>query len=492
MLNKCLYTLLCLVAPRIVSGSSVVSDWRIRSRGLSPTIGRSYSMSTGAVGALCLDVDNDSLTHPSFDYVYYFKEVDTVTDVQLVDQDESSSTWQTTRDKILDKILTNSRPGVIVKSLFSTMQVDKYYVSANELVTTLAPEALTLLSRGQFPQFFQNCGPNYIRSLRRKSEFSGLFTSESTVEDTGSKNIVKAIASTGLDQVVEDLSSKIQDLNLQISISVVGIKPMPHGTLAPRTPDDYAKAMDYAFKSMMDPGVGLVQSIEVVPWVNNPQFQNQARLKKDVSSSTEISLSPFLRRFYLITNSELIAKIVDTLRHRMQTFQSVVRCLTFINNFPIDATTNAKFLRNKYSTCAPDASTGTHCTPNLTTVHALRQQLVGAQPVTPVVGTVTTYLIQRMANNMDSYMTYYMKPCFEEMTSMDGQISTMQTKHWANMDGCKQVSCTFPGTKWDMGTDSVASTNTCVVESAADGLGWTVRSMCMPSIMEFPSPPPSQ
>ena len=59
----------------------------------------------------------------------------------------------------------------------------------------------------------------------------------------------------------------------------------------------------FYFGAMQDSDVGMISSVEVVPWMENPEFQNELKLE---STTDKIQ---FERKRNLEANSELIAEI---------------------------------------------------------------------------------------------------------------------------------------------------------------------------------------
>uniref|UniRef100_A0A7S1BJC4 Uncharacterized protein n=1 Tax=Corethron hystrix TaxID=216773 RepID=A0A7S1BJC4_9STRA len=318
--------------------------------------------------------------------------------------------------------------------------------------------------------FFQACGPSFIRSMRRSCEFSTLFdlkTEEAT--DTATLDyIIQSAGSSISDSTVIAESTSSEDLT--ISMTAYGIDISSSNAFMARSFDAYGDVLDAAFKSCMDPNVGLVKSIEVVPWVNNVQFQNIAKLDRSLETGTAEQsrmLSPFLRRFNLITNAEHVGRLAEVLRHRMTTFGMVMKCLAAANAFPhLD---NNRELLDKYHTCPLNRSTPCPAYTGQMTLFDLKEALRG-------IDSSGKYLIERMADNINDYIEHYMTPCLTDMTSEAFGVvgGNMQSQHWIRMDGCLEVSCVFVGVKWD------PSTNKCVADAPEDNLDYTVDRFCAP------------
>jgi hypothetical protein len=98
--------------------------------------------------------------------------------------------------------------------------------------------------------------------------------------------------SVGIDQKSsEHVKSHGFKSNLVIYIRGYGLGLNMDGSssLQARSMDDFKDVMDYAFQSMQQKNVGMVHGIEIVSWVDNPQFQVAARL---TDTQTECTTAP--------------------------------------------------------------------------------------------------------------------------------------------------------------------------------------------------------
>lgn len=478
-----LLTQLLNVVDLVQSAGQIVSDYRIANKDITPSIGRGYSVASGNMASLCLDVDMETdITEPSFDYSYFFNFVDEDSISDLVSENSYSNPQALLNIQNAVAVKAKRERTLRVKSKFvvATMEVEKYYISADETKINMMEDAKNLLDRSLYVQFFQVCGPSFIRSISRTCEFAATFNFKSTgdvdevrsyVQEAAGNNITK---SSKANTTVTDLTINMMAYGIDIGLS---------NSFMARDFDDYGTVVDAAFQSMMDPDIGVVKSIEVVPWVNNIQFQ--AIIKLDTSLETSQTeggsapISPFMRRFNLITNSEHVARLAEILRHRMRTYAMVMKCLSAVNAFP--PSDNSRELMNKHAICPPTGDCTYPPEGRSHTVFSLKEALMGHRPVnTDNTNTgEPAYLIERLADNINDYLTYYMTPCLTDMTrEVYGVVGgLMQTTHWIRMNGCSEVSCVFAGTKWNG--------QKCEVVAAADNMDYVVDMFCPPNLRPF-------
>lgn len=474
LFNKVLCVAQVLAFPILVeSAGSIVSDFRIRNKDISPSMGRGYSVGTGMIYSQCVDMNSFDLTEPSFDYQYIFRDLDMTVSVTTSDELTTSQGWGNIASSVQKTVLMESESRTRTQKVWAFMSVDKYYISIDENRMLLTDDARNLINTGLYVTFFQVCGPSFIRSARRASEFHGIFSYKS--ETGSSTETVSYLRRAAQSSVVSQTKGGIDLESKQVTIEMkaYGIS-MPGGgnAFAARTFEAYGSTMDYAFQTMMDPHSGFVKSIEVVPWANNVRFQAVARMENMLGDS-----NAFMRRFYVIVNSEHIARMDNILRNRMAVFNIMVSCLGEVNAFPLES--DGQFIRDKYSVCDPNTGV---CDPALTfTVRSLRLALIGQVEETINSITTTTYSVTRYADEMNSYLDFYMGPCLTDLQrSVDGVVGgEMQRAHWSTQPGCQEISCLFSGTKWNG--------STCERSTIVDNLTWVLERYC-PAMISIHQP----
>jgi len=185
-----------------------------------------------------------------------------------------------------------------------------YYASVDEAQTKIGTSAARLLTNRDIPGFFSSCGPYYVRSIGREAVMLSFFeySSTSTERDMAFENSIenqikgfrassgqstynrgstseKAESSTRTDFDYQyaakssyEFNQKASEKNLTITTFAFGIGKREDAKIISYDIDSFKAAIQEAFISMQNPQTGKVVSMEVVPWVENTQFQNLIRL----------------------------------------------------------------------------------------------------------------------------------------------------------------------------------------------------------------------
>mmetsp|Transcript_28018 Transcript_28018/g.64141 ORF Transcript_28018/g.64141 Transcript_28018/m.64141 type:complete len:474 (-) Transcript_28018:57-1478(-) len=467
-----LRSVIVFAVPSAVVSSQIIADYRVESKDAPIVLGRGYSVSNGQIMGLCMDVDlENDITVPSFDYEYILRDISTH---DLVTSDETLKTTKsyldaTARVESATRV-TTTKDDTTTNTVMSLMLVDKYYISADETNLALSEDALSLINTGNFLLFFQSCGPTMIRSVRRASEFAGYFSSTTTKsESTTTVNYLNTLGSSSIYGNGGNVKSSATDMTIEMKIYGITLKgEKANRAFNARNFDEYMVAMDAAFEAMMDPAVGIVKSIEVVPWINNLQFQAAVQMDTPIIAASSTTHS-FMRRFYTIVNAEHLARVDSILSQRIRVISNIVSCLSAVMGF--SRTDNDKMLQNKWHICVP----GMAC-PNLT-VLGLKEALTSKRDLVTDEEHHRRYLLGRTVDNLRGYITNYVAPCFDDLTREAHGVpgGNMQTLHWANMDGCRETSCIFSGTKWE--------TDKCVATDTSDNVDLIIEQYCMPAIL---------
>eukprot|EP00587_Corethron_hystrix_P004022 CAMPEP_0113311372 /NCGR_PEP_ID=MMETSP0010_2-20120614/8637_1 /TAXON_ID=216773 ORGANISM="Corethron hystrix, Strain 308" /NCGR_SAMPLE_ID=MMETSP0010_2 /ASSEMBLY_ACC=CAM_ASM_000155 /LENGTH=420 /DNA_ID=CAMNT_0000167001 /DNA_START=279 /DNA_END=1541 /DNA_ORIENTATION=- /assembly_acc=CAM_ASM_000155 len=419
--------------------------------------------------SMCMDIDMETdISAPSFDYEYVLRDI---TNTETLTSDETIKGTKTYDDAVTrvetSERTTNTNKTTERRTILSLMIVDKYYISADETHISLAGDTLSLLDSGHFLQFFQACGPTYIRSIRRASEFSGFFSyTDTTLDTTTTVNYINQLGSstTSDTSVVEDID--MNERKCTIEIHVYGITLKGNRAFVARTFTQYKTVMETAFDAMMNPAVGFVKSIEAVPWVANVQFQTAIRMDTAVTISTQETVHPFLRRFYTIVNAEHMARLDGIIQHRLKMLNLLISCLGAASGF--SKLENPKKLQNKNALCMDE-----DCNTSIT-LYDLKHTLLGED--TSQSGA-KRYLPGRTADQLRTYIDHYVSPCMDDLSREAYGIpgGNMQMRHWTTMDGCKEASCVFAGTLWEG--------DKCVAINVNDNKDYVMDQYCNPTFI---------
>ena len=256
-------------------------------------------MTDYSVTSTCLSFDK--VTQPSYNYDYSYFIIDhsgTSTHKEGSNSDFSGSVsagfWGAKvaahMSKSESKESTSSKKTTMI---VTKMAMERFYESIDDRTATLTPNAMSLIKKKDLIGFFQACGSGFIRSVRRTNEIAAVFTFTSSSTATLEKSAqefggsvgasawgvsAEASASHGSHKV--DFSEET-DLEIKIEIQAfgLGLNKKNASTLVARDMEAYYKALDYAFESFQGQSIGIVKGIEVVPWVDNLQFQNAVQIR---------------------------------------------------------------------------------------------------------------------------------------------------------------------------------------------------------------------
>ncbi len=306
------------VANTLLGGPTLIQDNRVTNLDSTPVLGRGYSVATNTYQSTCLK--DIQLTEPSYDFTYSFQEIDDFlseinsSESQFMKIANSSFKNTLTRETRDSEITTQGSSAesdsltTETKQIIVNVTIDSYYASVDESKTRLSDTAANLITTNDIPGFFSSCGSYYIRSIRRSALFTSefKFDSVSTTEDTKFINQLeselkgfrkKVVSAEGEDEKSEkttdstsdssttttSFSSNAVNRNLTISASAFGLGKNEKATLISYDIESFKTAIKDAFLSMQNPRTGKVTSIEVVPWVENTEFQTLMKLEEDAT-----------------------------------------------------------------------------------------------------------------------------------------------------------------------------------------------------------------
>lgn len=195
--------------------------------------------------------------------------------------------------------------------VISSMSIERFYASVREEESPLAPEAISLLDKQDYVGFFMACGSNYVRSIRRKQEVTTVFMFESSSVELA-QEFASSLRTTGGEEDTSEkqtTKSKFDSISNSLQIKILGyglgLNQEGSGTLVAQSLKEFKEVMKFAFRAMTQSGggsveIGMVFGVEVVPWVDNVQFQVNAKVQ-DLSIEVPLSRS-LIPRAYNSTN----------------------------------------------------------------------------------------------------------------------------------------------------------------------------------------------
>jgi len=463
----------------VLSMGRVVSDWRIQNKEVTPVLGRGYSVATGNLQSSCLNVEEQ--TTPSYDYDYFFTEIanneETSINKAFSGKISSSFGFLWAKSKV-DSTLENNKDSKQKKHfIIATMRTQRYYSSVDEVHSELSADAKTLLESGQFMSFFQACGPNYIRSVRRAAEITAIFeyestegTSNSDFESSLKMDIQGLVGSRDSSNLEKSASMKVMSSALKSSLTIsvrafgLGLNNDGASSLQARSMDDFKNVMDFAFQSMQQRGVGMVQGIEIVAWVDNPQFQVAAGLAttlQDCENGVCSTVSMELKKMNLSSNAEYVSTMNRVMRTHIDGLYNIQSCRSMLNGYSSDQKDEPLMNQRKFRDLIDDK--GNEKTSGMT---------VGELKVILDVNAV-----KKWEEKIKNYSTYFYSPCMDALTqSIGGQKggSSMVTP-WYSLDACKDSTCTVSGA-------IVNNRGECTL-GEADKVAIEMEQYCMPTLI---------
>ncbi len=387
----------------VLAGPTIIRDKRISDLAMTPTLGRGYTIVTNTFQSKCLD--NIVITDPSYDFTYKFetmttnniKHLSTMVNFGLkvpvkavtVSGGMSASASHTSQET--------------THNIFAEINMDTYYASIDEARTRLGSAAAQMLRNNDIPGFFSSCGSYYVRTLGRNARFISIYsyttkTQKSDVSfEANLKAEVMAMSMTGvgdgacgasaqcggptatastnqnanlgggvtsMDSFVGqpntggggakvggaagaaggmkmNMKSLSEQYKLTITSRAYGLGKNEGATLISYDVPTFKAAIKDAFISMQNPMTGKVTTMEIVPWVENTEFQNLIALEKEVVDPvTNRTMLLYKKKQILNGNAEFLAEIERHDRNLMNIYYKSKICKQTIEaNWMKDNTT---------------------------------------------------------------------------------------------------------------------------------------------------------
>ncbi|MCP4134209.1 MAG: hypothetical protein GY754_24765 [bacterium] len=348
----------------IYAGPTIIRDARISDTALTPVLGRGYTIVTNTFQSKCMD--NVVITEPSYDFQYKFESVEHTASASAsagigaqANVAVPVSGVAVTAD-YTQKYTFSSGVKEYYHHINAEINMDTYYASVDEARTRLSSSAGELLTNNDIPGFFSSCGSYYVRSLGRNAKFLAVFTytdisvhSDASFEDKLEMSI-KGFAGAGASSSAS-LKAAAGTKKLTITAQAWGLGKSQEASLISYDIETFKAAIKDAFISMQDPMTGKVTTMEVVPWVENTEFQNMIKLEKDVIDPiTGKTMLLYKKKHILNLNAEFFAEIERADRNMMNIYYKGKICRQKIDaNWKKDgkfypAYAKAKVMNNKF------------------------------------------------------------------------------------------------------------------------------------------------
>jgi hypothetical protein len=343
-MSKRIPTFLALAAgafvaiPAAQAGPTVLRDDQLRDVAVTPVLGRGYSLATNTFQSTCLQ--DIVRTKPSYDFHYKFEQIDESGKKTSNTSTSGSGSAQGGFFGISYKFSASGSKSVIdgetwtSQRLVVTTDVDVYYSSVDESKSKIADPARELLTNNDLPGFFDSCGMYYARSIGRKAQFSSLFTykTKSTNRDTAFEAKLEAeLKGWGQSgsfsvQRSSKFSEEASSKQLTIESTALGLGKDEKATLIAWDLDTFKAAIKDAFLSMQQEDTGKVTSMEVVPWIENADFQRILKLKETTPDKDGKTVSPYAQKRILNQNGEFLAEVDRVARAKLNVYYKAKQC----------------------------------------------------------------------------------------------------------------------------------------------------------------------
>jgi len=329
--------LVCLLPIVVQAATTFIADDRIRNPNLTPTLGRGFSLTTYNVLSTCLDFEEK--TEPTYNYDYDMMEItkDGKSSSTAQGSFKASMSWGFIKATVTGSANVKSESTSSSHYIVTKMSMERYYSSVDDTTATLTPDALGLINKGDLFGYFQACGSGYIRSLRRTAEVTAVFELSSNSATT-SKDLAASLKISvfgrggGGGSFSLKSTSFTKDTNMKIHIKAFGLGLNMDGadTLVARSLADYDQAIKFAFKSMQNEDVGMIRGVEIVPWMDNLQFQNAINfvdMNVKQKDGTEKAVKALEVKAITAINGEFLQMIDSTYRNELYLLALMRRCV---------------------------------------------------------------------------------------------------------------------------------------------------------------------
>lgn len=340
-----------LASSRLTAGPTIIRDNRIFDLAMTPVLGRGYSMSTNTFQSTC--VRDVKMTEPSYDFQYTFQSME---DLKEIKQTQTVSgqvdiSHLLTAVKARTSVTTGQEEKHFYHNIVVNINMDTYYASLDESKSTLGNSARNLLLTNDIPGFFHSCGTYYVRSLGRNARFVSVFTYthdslqrdkkfefelELAIKGFGGRlmqliggNETQASFSTRNEASFSSLAEKKK---LMITSEGWGLGKAQKASLISYDLKTFKEAIKDAFISMQNPQTGRVTTMEIVPWVENVEFQNFVKLDTEAKNEKGETLMLFEKKHILNLNAEFLARIERTDRKMTNIYYKALICRQIIDS----------------------------------------------------------------------------------------------------------------------------------------------------------------
>lgn len=340
-----------LVAP-VTAGPTVLRDDQLKDLAVTPVLGRGYSLATNTFQSICLT--DFPKTKASYNFRYKFEQIEadgtrkSDTTVGGSGEYEGGGFGFKARVKVSGSTQIIDGKTYHSHHMLVTTTIDSYYSSIDESKARIGDAARELLTSNDIPGFFDACGMYYIRSIGRSAQFISLFTykTESSTRDLSFEAKLEAeIKGWGQRGSVDvqtkgTLKEEASSKYLTIESTALGLGKDEKASLIAYDLDTFRQAIKDAFVSMQQEDTGMVTSVEVVPWVENADFQRILKLQEAKVGADGKTISPYAQKRILNQNGEFLAEVDRVARAKLNIYYKAKQCRARID---LDYKVNGQF-----------------------------------------------------------------------------------------------------------------------------------------------------
>ena len=232
------------------------------------------------------------LSHPN-SYFYFIS--DTFTDfttsqnvqIELAGKISTSFGYDEIKAELTSNLILNSL-NVNTFIVVATMRIERYVSSLKEEISLMSKDTTSLLDKQDYVGFFKTCGSSYVKSIRRAQEITSIFKFKSPSIDLAQEFAAKVNALTQGSNTDSTFTTQSKFISITSSLNIktlafgLGLNKDGSSSLTSTSLEQYNNVMMFSFKSFTQTedigNVGMVSAIEVVPWVDNPEFINASKL----------------------------------------------------------------------------------------------------------------------------------------------------------------------------------------------------------------------
>jgi hypothetical protein len=372
-----LCTLVCVLIASFIPGpaypsSVVINDNRVENLNGYPTVGRGYSMISNRLLSMCFKSIKKS--QPTFDLNYELKHVDRSFLKNMhrhfseMDKISRSKVYSFITKYFADEEKEGSRK-YRMSNLIVILNIKSYYYSLDETGSELSDSVMNLLDNDQYLTFFTSCGHFYVRAVGSFSTYFALIQyrqrGNSKEDEDFLKNLEKGLFNFNTDEEKNTSLTHVRSdaayRGLRVYVQGAGLSKREETitNLLPLDIAQFRKTMQDVVKLMQNPDTGIVNSIEVAPWMENPQMsakimRNLMAKKQSVTSKSgaasadqakdkgtdanenkggqsekpdEYTQYDFIRQQRLVENTGVITEINHISQSQMETYHVASMCL---------------------------------------------------------------------------------------------------------------------------------------------------------------------